>query len=134
MIAADFARWAMRRETGHLMTFMSFPHGRRQLAVMTVLAAAVAAPVVASSAPAAASLSSGDWGEQTLPANFQIWQGASPIDPVSCVPGTEFCVVLASDLANTEPSSQTGYGALVTTDGGTSWNGSGKPSDLPRGR
>ena len=104
------------------MRFTSFLRARRHLAVMAVLAGAVVAPVVASSAPAAASLSSADWIEQTLPPNFQIWQGATPIDPVSCVPGTEFCVVLATDLANTEPSFQTGYGALVTTDRGASWN------------
>jgi hypothetical protein len=103
------------------MTFTSLRRARRHLAVITVLAAAVVVPAVASSAPAAASLSSADWIEQTLPANFQIWQGATPIDPVSCVPGSEFCVVLATDLANTEPSFQAGYGALVTTDGGASW-------------
>lgn len=106
------------------MRFAKSARAWRHMAVTVMLAAAAAAvPVIGTATAASASLSSAGWTEQTLPPNFQIWQGATPIDPVSCVPGTEFCVVLATDLANTEPSFQTGYGALVTTNAGATWNG-----------
>lgn len=87
------------------------------LAVLTILAV-----VVGLADPARAALSGNDWTEQTLPANYSIGEGA-PLSPVSCVPGTHSCVVIASDSANLVNGSFIGQAALVSTDAGQSWTG-----------
>jgi hypothetical protein len=91
----------------------------RTLGVLTAAAVAVA---VGSAGPAHAALSGTDWTEQALPANYSIGS-ASPLDPVSCVPGTQFCVVIASDSANLINGTFIGQAALVTTDAGRTWTG-----------
>jgi hypothetical protein len=48
--------------------------------------------------------------------------GQSPaLDPVSCIPGTQFCVVIASDSANLVNGFHIGQAALVSTDAGQTW-------------
>lgn len=72
--------------------------------------------------PARASLSGSDWVMQTLPPDFVIGANTPSFAPVSCVPGTKFCVVLAGDTALVNPYT---FGieqaALVTTNGGKTW-------------
>jgi hypothetical protein len=91
----------------------------RVLGVLTVAALAMA---IGAAGPARAALSGSDWTEQALPANYSIGSGA-PLSPVSCVSGTQFCVVIASDSANLINGTFVGQAALVTTDGGQSWTG-----------
>jgi photosystem II stability/assembly factor-like uncharacterized protein len=90
--------------------------------VLGILTAAAFAAAVGSAAPAQAALSGNDWTEQTLPANYSIGGGA-PLSPVSCVPGTRFCVVIADDSANIVNGFFIGQAALVTTDAGQTWTG-----------
>ena len=71
--------------------------------------------------PARAALSGTDWIQQDLPANFFV-VGAAPLSPVSCVPGTQFCMVLASDTSVVVNGDLAGNSALVTTDAGRTWN------------
>lgn len=96
---------------------MKLATSARRLAIAATVAAAATLPVTFALTPAAANLLTGDWVMQTLPANFQIWRGAAPIDPVSCVSGTQFCVAITSDLAVAGVNGTIGNGALVTTDG-----------------
>jgi hypothetical protein len=49
--------------------------------------------------------------------------GAAPLSPVSCVPATQFCMVLASDTSVVANGFQAGNSALVTTDAGRTWTG-----------
>jgi hypothetical protein len=85
-------------------------------------AAAIAAAAIASAGPAQAALSGNDWTEQALPANYSIG-GGPPLSPVSCVPGTQFCVVIVDDSANIVNGFFIGQAALVTTDAGRTWTG-----------
>jgi hypothetical protein len=72
--------------------------------------------------PAQASLSSSDWVMQTLPPNFVIGTNVPSFAPVSCVPGTGFCVVIAGDTALVNPTTfNIEQADLVTTNGGQSW-------------
>ena len=90
------------------------------LAAASVIAAALAAN--AAVLPAQGSLSGTDWVMQTLPANFVIGSNDPAIAPVSCVPGTGFCVVVAGDTALLDPAYHSIEQAdLVTTNGGQSW-------------
>lgn len=75
----------------------------------------------------AAALSSGDWAQATLPADYYV--SDTPV-PVSCVPGTKFCVALPLDSAVIFPSFAVGQAALVSTTAGKSWTGS---ATLPTG-
>lgn len=81
-------------------------------------------------APAQAGLSGTGWTSAALPANFLVADGqdGQAESPVSCVPGTGFCVVIATDNAVTVDGSYIGQGDLVTTDGGKTWTGY---ADLP---
>ena len=96
---------------------------RSRLAVALAVAVAVIAPVVAVAGPAIASLSGPGWVMQSLPANYDIGSGGVSPSPVSCVRGTQICVVISNDTAVTGPGGVIGQAALVTTDGGTSWTG-----------
>jgi hypothetical protein len=87
-----------------------------------VTAAAIAAAAVASAGPARAALPGNHWTEQALPANYSIG-GGPPLSPVSCVPGTQFCVVIADDSANIVNGFFIGQAALVSTDAGRTWTG-----------
>jgi hypothetical protein len=86
---------------------------------------------VGTAVPAQAALSSGNWAEQALPANFVIADGSNgpALSPVSCVQGTRFCLVVAADQAVTVNGFSIGQGTLVTTDAGHTWTGyAGLPS------
>jgi hypothetical protein len=75
-----------------------------------------------SAQPAQASLSGGDWVLQTLPPGFVIGDNAPSFAPVSCVPGTKFCVVIAGDTALVNPTTfNIEQADLVTTNGGQTW-------------
>jgi large repetitive protein len=101
---------------------------RAGLALLVCVASAAAAMFVA--APAQAGLTGTGWTAATLPANFVIGNGqnGSAVSPVTCAPGTGFCVVIATDDAVTVDGDYIGQGDLVTTDGGHSWTGY---ADLP---
>jgi large repetitive protein len=97
--------------------------------ILLVCLSSVAAAMFVT-APAQAALSGTGWTAATLPASFVIGDGQNgPAgSPVSCVPGTEFCVVIATDDAVTVDGTYIGQGDLVTTDGGQTWTGY---ADLP---
>lgn len=112
------------------MGFLSTSITRVRMVGVLALAAALAA-AVGTAAPAAAALSGSNWAQQTLPANFVIADGSNgpALSPVSCVPGTRFCLVVAADQAVTVNGFFIGQGTLVTTDGGQTWTGyTGLPS------
>jgi hypothetical protein len=90
--------------------------------VLGVLTATALAAAIGFASPAQAALSGNGWTEQTLPANYSIGGGA-PLDPVSCVPGTQFCAVIADDSAVLVNGFEIGQAALVTSDGGQTWTG-----------
>jgi hypothetical protein len=100
---------------------------RRRLWTALIVGAAIATPVIGLAGPASAALSGTGWSEATLPANFDL-VNAAPLSPISCVHGTQFCVVIAGDDAVTGVNGLIGQGDLVTTDSGTSWTGY---TDLP---
>jgi hypothetical protein len=95
-----------------------------------VLTAAAFALALGTAPPAGAALSGTDWTEQTLPANDFIAGGGTPLSPVSCVPGTQFCVVIANDSANLVDNTYVGQAAVVTTDAGQNWTGYALPSTV----
>ena len=89
------------------------------------LAAAVAAMTVLGTAgPASASLSSSNWTAVPLPAGYYI-NNRTPVAPVSCVPNTQFCMVMTTDSADTRNGNPNliADAVLVTTDGGQTWTG-----------
>ena len=98
--------------------------GRAILAVGTaVLAAAVLGPV-----PADAGLTPGTgWTAAALPSGFLISDGSDgpPQSPLSCVPGTEYCVAIVTDQAVTNDNSMIGQGSAVSSNGGQNWSGFG---------
>jgi hypothetical protein len=77
---------------------------------LTSAPAATAAPAAPAAKAAPAGLSGSDWHTVSLPDPMAPGVPALP----SCVPGTSFCLVVG-DLDNL------GYTAIVTRDGGTSW-------------
>jgi IPT/TIG domain len=66
-----------------------------------------------------AGLTGGDWTAASLPAGTYFAAGRPA--PVSCVPGSQFCLAIAYNDSVAGPSGTVGQSALVTTDGGTSW-------------
>lgn len=72
--------------------------------------------------PAQASLSSSAWTMHKLPARYAI--GSDGLSPVSCAPGTRFCVVITPDTKNLVNGGYTiGQAALVTRNAGRTWTG-----------
>lgn len=100
---------------------------RRRLGTALILGAAIAVPVIGLAGPASAALSGTGWSEATIPAPWD-FVNAAPLSPISCVHGTQYCVVIAGNDAVTGENGLIGQGDLVTTDGGTSWTGY---TDLP---
>lgn len=101
----------------------------RTLGVLALVAALAAA--VGTASPAQAALSGSAWSQQRLPPDFVVADGSNgpPLSPVSCVPGTRFCLVVAADEAVTVNGFLIGQGTLVTTDAGQTWTGyDGLPS------
>jgi hypothetical protein len=89
----------------------------------SVLAFAVAVVTVLSTAdPAQAALSGSDWTARALPAGYFI-SDRTPFAPVSCVPGTQFCMTVANDTANILGGNHIGEAVLVTTNAGQAWTG-----------
>ena len=88
--------------------------------VLGALAVLAVAAVLVPAAPARAALSGTDWTEVSLPANYYFTGEQSP---VSCVPGTRFCVALVFDSNNLVNGGHLGQDALVSTDAGKSWTG-----------
>ncbi len=107
--------------------------GRANVGARALVSAAIAATValalpLASTPARAASLSpfgspagltGGDWTAASLPAGNYFAAGRPA--PVSCVPGTRFCLAIADNDSVAGPNGTIGQSALVTTDGGTSW-------------
>jgi hypothetical protein len=87
-----------------------------------VLTAAAFALALGTAPPAGAALSGTDWTEQTLPANYST-SGGVPNVPVSCVPGTQFCLAVVDDSANLIEGIYIGQAVMVTTDAGQTWTG-----------
>lgn len=100
---------------------------RRRLGAALTVGVAIFAPAIALAGPADAALSGTGWSAASLPANFDL-VNAAPLSPVTCVHGTQFCVVIAGNDSVTGPNNLIGQGDLVTTDGGASWTGY---TDLP---
>jgi hypothetical protein len=100
------------------MTFTQHAASRRGLAAFAIATAAALA--VASAITAAhASLTPGTgWTSVTLPANYAIANGSNgqALSPVSCAPGTHYCVVVAANSAVQGPGGSIGQGDLVTYD------------------
>ena len=93
--------------------------GARAASAMAVVTAAATLLVVAG--PASANLSPGTgWTKATLPAGLYTRPGST--EPVSCAPGTRFCVAIVPNDA------QGGLADVVTTDQGQHWAGY---TDLP---
>ena len=94
----------------------------RALAALAVAMAAVT--VLGTAGPASASLSSSDWTQIPLPSGYFISRQTA-VAADSCVRGTQFCMVMASnsaDVRNGNPN-LIADGVLVTTDGGQTWTG-----------
>src|SRR5262249_33599566 len=89
-----------------------------------LLASGGAGPARAS----AAGLSSADWTAQALPTDFFIAGGATPVSPVSCVQGSQFCLAITNDSAVVVNDDHVGQADMVTTNGGQTWTGY---ADLP---
>jgi hypothetical protein len=111
---------------------MSMGNGSRLKRALTATVAAAGAaiamafPLAATPAQAApASLSGTDWSEVSLPAGYFVNDDPTP---VSCVSGTQFCLTVTKDVAVTQPGGGTGYGDIVTANGGQTWTGY---ADLP---
>jgi hypothetical protein len=85
---------------------------------------AAATPATASAAAAPAGLASSDWQQAALPANYYVGNGQNgpAVTPVSCVPGTEFCLAITSYLPP-GLNGQIPQGVVVTKNGGASWHG-----------
>jgi hypothetical protein len=99
---------------------------RRRVGVIATLTAVITlATAAGTTGTAHAALSGTDWTTQALPANYLVGDGMDgpPISPVSCVPGTQFCLALPSDSASLVNIDHIGQAALVTTDSGKSWTG-----------
>jgi hypothetical protein len=84
------------------MSFLSASMTRARMVAALALVAGLAAAVW-TAAQARAALSGSNWAQQTLPPNFVIADGSNgpALSPVSCVPGTRFCLVVAADQAVT---------------------------------
>lgn len=99
---------------------------RRRAGVIAALTAVLAlATATGTTSTARAALSGTDWTAQALPANYLIGNGINgpAVSPVSCAPGTQFCLVVLGDSANITSGGNTGQAVLVTTDSGKSWTG-----------
>lgn len=110
-----------------MVTFGRFPAGARGRAVLAVGTAALAAAVLGP-VPADAGLTPGTgWTAATLPSGFIIGDGndGAPQSPMSCVPGTEYCVAIITDQAVTNQNGLIGQGSVVSTNGGKNWSGFG---------
>ena len=96
----------------------------RLRAVGALAAAVAAATVLGTAAPASASLSTDNWTAVPLPAGYFINYRTS-VAPVSCVPHTQFCMVMTSDSADIRNgnSNLIADAVVVTTDGGQTWTG-----------
>ena len=72
--------------------------------------------------PAQAALSGSDWTMATVPPIIakSLVQDAGVIEPVSCVPGTKFCLSIVPDLKVNNGVGM-GQAALVTRDAGRTW-------------
>jgi hypothetical protein len=105
------------------VTFFNARQGRARLLGALAASATLVAAALVQATPAQAVLSGTGWTEPTLPANYYIGNQGPPLSPVSCVPGTSFCVVIADDTANLIDGSFIGQAALVSTDAGKSWTG-----------
>lgn len=99
--------------------------GTRARALGALTAAACVAAALGLATPAQAALSGSDWIMQKLPAKYASGMSAGPaVSPVSCVPGTEFCLAIVGDTSNLVDGGYViGQAALVTTNAGRTWTG-----------
>ncbi len=74
--------------------------------------------------PAQAALSGNDWSMAKVPPIIakSLVQDAGVIEPVSCVPGTKFCLAIVPDLKVNNGVGM-GQAALVTRNAGRTWTG-----------
>jgi hypothetical protein len=100
----------------------SFWHCAARIRLCAVLTLGVAVPAMFLMAvPAQAALSGTGWTAATVPSSFDF--ADAPFSPVSCTAGSRVCVVVTLDLSVQGINGTIGHGALVTTDGGASWQG-----------
>ncbi len=114
---------------------LGVPRCVASVSVAVLLLAAMSA-TYASAAPATAAVIApagigSDWVRQALPTGYSVGGAlpGNPMDPVSCVPGTNFCAVIVNDQASTPAGQFEDNQAVYVTSAGT-WTMSG---DLPAG-
>jgi photosystem II stability/assembly factor-like uncharacterized protein len=97
---------------------LSGPRRRVYRVISAILAAAaMAAAMLIAASPVSADLLPGTgWTQASLPTGYYVFTGERV--PVSCVPGTLFCVAVVATQSGPAP-----YGDIVSTDGGQDWTG-----------
>jgi hypothetical protein len=88
----------------------------RPLSATALIIGVAAAAVLGLAATAHAALPNSDWTEYQPANNYLPVTG-----PESCVPGTQFCMVISWDTADTQTPNQFGIADLVTTNAGKTW-------------
>jgi hypothetical protein len=97
---------------------------RRGRALGALAAGASIAVTVGLAMPARAALSGNDWTMVKLAARYTKGiSEAGGIKPVSCAPGTTFCVAVVGDTKNILDNNAIGQAALVTRNAGRTWTG-----------
>jgi hypothetical protein len=97
---------------------------RRVRALGALAAGASIVTTIGLATPAQAALSGNDWTMAKVPPIIakSLVQDADVIEPVSCVPGTKFCLAIVPDL-NVNNGVGMGQAALVTSNAGRTWAG-----------
>jgi hypothetical protein len=103
---------------------------RKRAGALGALTAAISLVTLGLVTPAQAALSGSDWIMKTLPARYSIGTAGPAVSPVSCVPGTKFCVAIVPDTKNLVDGSIVGQAALVTRNAGRTWTGHVMPTSL----
>ena len=93
-------------------------------ALGALAAGASIAVTIGLATPAQAALSGTDWSMAKVPPIIakSLVQDAGVIEPVSCVPGTKFCLAIVPDLKVNNGVGM-GQAALVTRNAGRTWAG-----------
>jgi hypothetical protein len=93
--------------------------------VGALAAGASIAVTIGLATPAHAALSGSDWTMAKLAPRYakSLVEDPGGHEPVSCVPGTKFCVAIVPDVKNVVNGGSIGQAALVTRNAGRTWTG-----------